>query len=171
MVLGKELSEPPPGRPRRPSRKTASTVASFRRKRRGFLWNTGLALQKTWKTPASSPWSAGHAPAWFTGDQTNEIVHYLSSLRPKRSSLPKWRGHWGIENRLHWCLDVILAEDKSRPQGSQPAQPQPDLPLGPGHFAQGHFPQKQSTRQTPPRRLGTASSSGNYSRIFLGYKM
>jgi predicted transposase YbfD/YdcC len=24
------------------------------------------------------------------------------------------RGHWGIENRLHWCLDVTFAEDQSR---------------------------------------------------------
>jgi predicted transposase YbfD/YdcC len=24
------------------------------------------------------------------------------------------RSHWGIENQLHWCLDVIFAEDDSR---------------------------------------------------------
>jgi len=24
------------------------------------------------------------------------------------------RGHWGIENRLHWCLDVAFREDESR---------------------------------------------------------
>jgi hypothetical protein len=24
------------------------------------------------------------------------------------------RGHWGIENRLHWVLDVVFADDQSR---------------------------------------------------------
>ena len=24
------------------------------------------------------------------------------------------RGHWGIENTLHWCLDVTFREDESR---------------------------------------------------------
>ena len=24
------------------------------------------------------------------------------------------RGHWGIENRLHWVLDVVFGDDQSR---------------------------------------------------------
>ena len=24
------------------------------------------------------------------------------------------RAHWGVENRLHWCLDVVLGEDQAR---------------------------------------------------------
>ena len=24
------------------------------------------------------------------------------------------RAHWGVENQLHWCLDVVFNEDASR---------------------------------------------------------
>jgi predicted transposase YbfD/YdcC len=46
---------------------------------------------------------------------TREIRYYLSSLRPgvKRFAAAV-RGHWGIENTLHWCLDVTFREDESR---------------------------------------------------------
>jgi hypothetical protein len=27
---------------------------------------------------------------------------------------PKIRGHWGIENPLHWSLDAVFGEDRSR---------------------------------------------------------
>lgn len=49
------------------------------------------------------------------GVAADEIVYYVSSLTPKVKRFAKAvRGHWGIENRLHWCLDVIFAEDQSR---------------------------------------------------------
>jgi predicted transposase YbfD/YdcC len=48
-------------------------------------------------------------------EETDEIVYYVSSLPPKVKQFAKAvRGHWGIENRLHWCLDVTFAEDQSR---------------------------------------------------------
>src|SRR5580692_4619811 len=49
------------------------------------------------------------------GVETDELVYYLSSLPPKvRQFARAVRSHWGIENRLHWTLDVIFAEDGSR---------------------------------------------------------
>ena len=32
------------------------------------------------------------------------------------------RGHWGIENNLHWQLDVSFGEDKSRIEEPQAAE-------------------------------------------------
>jgi predicted transposase YbfD/YdcC len=31
------------------------------------------------------------------------------------------RNHWGIENRLHWCLDIAFREDESRVRDRQAA--------------------------------------------------
>src|SRR5262249_53925562 len=49
------------------------------------------------------------------GEVSEELVYYLSSLEPKvKAFAAAVRGHWGIENRLHWSLDVTFAEDRSR---------------------------------------------------------
>jgi predicted transposase YbfD/YdcC len=44
-----------------------------------------------------------------------ETRFFISSLAPKVKAFARAvRGHWGIENRLHWSLDVTFAEDQSR---------------------------------------------------------
>lgn len=49
------------------------------------------------------------------GKETSDIRYFISSLRlgVKRFANAV-RGHWGIENTLHWCLDVTFREDESR---------------------------------------------------------
>lgn len=50
------------------------------------------------------------------GDKvTREIRYFICSIRVsvKRFALAV-RGHWAIENTLHWCLDVTFREDESR---------------------------------------------------------
>ncbi len=52
------------------------------------------------------------------GKERRESVFVLSSLSPERASpkrlLELNRGHWGIEDRLHWVRDVTFGEDKSQ---------------------------------------------------------
>jgi predicted transposase YbfD/YdcC len=52
-----------------------------------------------------------------------ERRYYLTSLTPDIDAFATAvRAHWGIENPLHWCLDVIFREDYSRARTKNAAQ-------------------------------------------------
>lgn len=49
------------------------------------------------------------------GKETCDVRYYISSLLLNVALFAKVvRGHWAIENTLHWCLDVTFREDDSR---------------------------------------------------------
>jgi predicted transposase YbfD/YdcC len=49
------------------------------------------------------------------GKDTGDVRYYiLSKYLAARRFAEAVRGHWAIENRLHWQLDVTFAEDQSR---------------------------------------------------------
>lgn len=45
------------------------------------------------------------------GKQTKEIRYYISSTDDIELCAAAIRGHWGVENKLHWHLDYSLYED------------------------------------------------------------
>lgn len=53
------------------------------------------------------------------GKTSKEIRFYLSSLAADASRIAHAvRTHWGIENKVHWMLDVIFREDKNQLSGN-----------------------------------------------------
>jgi predicted transposase YbfD/YdcC len=48
------------------------------------------------------------------GVVTREIRYYLTTLTDVGEFARSVRSHWGIENKLHWVLDVAFREDYAR---------------------------------------------------------
>ena len=46
--------------------------------------------------------------------ESSEIRYAITSLKSVEHFAHAWRKHWGIENGLHYCLDVSFSEDHSR---------------------------------------------------------
>ena len=55
-----------------------------------------------------------------TGKASDEVRYFISSLPAKVKRLARAvRQHWGIENGLHWVLDVAFNEDRMRQRDRQ----------------------------------------------------
>ena len=55
--------------------------------------------------------------------RTVERRYYLSSLALDVATFARAvRGHWGVENKLHWVLDVQMREDQSRARARYAAE-------------------------------------------------
>jgi predicted transposase YbfD/YdcC len=57
------------------------------------------------------------------GKESVERRYYLSSLKAQAHQFARAvRGHWGVENQLHWVLDVVFGEDQSRARSGYAAE-------------------------------------------------
>ena len=71
------------------------------------------AQQSQWKGLRTIVVVKGEHRLW--NKKTEAIRFFLSSLPDNDEHFASYiRGHWTIENQLHWCLDVIYREDASR---------------------------------------------------------
>ncbi len=80
---------------------------------------------------------------------TTKARYYLSSLPADAALLARAiRGHWGIENRLHWVRDVTFSEDGSRVRAEH----------APENLALVRHLALNLLRRDPTRRIGIANS-------------
>ena len=82
-------------------------------------WTQVMAVPATLRNPEA--WqdiaSISRCTRTYTerGVEKSEVRYYISSLSPQVKKIARAiRGHWGIENGLHWVLDMYFAEDRNR---------------------------------------------------------
>ena len=56
-----------------------------------------------------------------TGIKENETSYFISTLQCSKTIANGVRKHWGIENKVHWVLDVAFNEDHSRKRAGNSA--------------------------------------------------
>ena len=101
------------------------------------------------------------------GKKTVEVVYLITSDRDADpATLAAWvRGHWEIENRLHWVRDVTYQEDKSLVRTGN-APPGDGRAARPGHQLAAHrWPLEYSRRQPPPRPRPAAHAQATPDRM------
>jgi predicted transposase YbfD/YdcC len=83
-------------------------------------WASGDPAVLAWLDPKGA-WPGLRSVAAVVGERragdptTAQVRYYLSSLpADARAIAAAVRGHWGIENRLHWVLDLAFREDECR---------------------------------------------------------
>ncbi len=101
----------------------------------------------------------------LAGETTVEQRFYLSSLKPDAPQFARAvRKHWGIENRLHWTLDVTFREDQSRLRTGHGAENFAVL----RHIALNLLRQEPSKKSMPRKRLACALNPDYLLKVLLG---
>ncbi|MFZ5664733.1 MAG: ISAs1 family transposase [Pseudomonadota bacterium] len=82
-----------------------------------------IAKQNSWKNLQSIISIETQRTLVQTGESSTEQRFYIASLL----AIPEYfnqiiRGHWSIENNLHWCLDVVFKEDIGTKQAGNAAE-------------------------------------------------
>ena len=99
------------------------------------------------------------------GATSSEARFYLTSLPPDAEQFAQAvRNHWGIENQLHWTLDVTFREDQSRLRTGHGAENFAVL----RHIALNLLRQEPSPKSMPRKRLACALNPDYLLKVLLG---
>ncbi len=99
---------------------------SQRIERRRLAASTELVGYSDWPGLAQALCIERRRTDMHTGETSVEIAYAVTSLPPERATpaqlLALWRGHWGIEDRLHYVRDVTYGEDRATVRAGHGAQ-------------------------------------------------
>lgn len=58
----------------------------------------------------------------ISGNRSEEVMYYISDMELSAAQFNEGiRGHWSIENRLHYVKDVVMNEDRANMKNKQTA--------------------------------------------------
>jgi predicted transposase YbfD/YdcC len=102
----------------------------------------------------------------LVGDTTTtERRYFINSIPAVATRFAQAvRGHWGVENRLHWRLDVVFGEDASRiRKGHAPA-----IMTSLRHLCMNLFEQEGSKLSLAKKRRKAAWNDDFRARVVFG---
>ena len=103
------------------------------------------------------------------GQTTVEHRYYLSSLAPDAKQLNECaRAHWGVENKLHWTLDVTFEEDRSYVRADHAPENLATIRLMALNLLKTRKPEKLSGKVA---RLRATMSTDFLEEVILGMRM
>jgi predicted transposase YbfD/YdcC len=79
-----------------------------------------LAQKDDW--PGLSAVGMVKSKVWEKEVLREERRYFVTSLTEVKAFAKAVRAHWGIENSLHWCLDVVFHEDLNRTRKDNSAE-------------------------------------------------
>jgi predicted transposase YbfD/YdcC len=83
--------------------------------RRCFAFNQLDCLHNPEQWPDLASFVVIESERTIKGKTSIEQRLYISSLTPDAARIgAAIRSHWAVENRLHWCMDVVFADDQMR---------------------------------------------------------
>ncbi|MDR0377492.1 MAG: ISAs1 family transposase [Spirochaetaceae bacterium] len=98
------------------------------------------------------------------GETVKRDRYYISSAEMNADEMcRRLRGHWSIENKLHWSLDVVFGEDRARvSRGHGPENLNILRKTALSLLRAAPLPEKHITRMSGPKRRFAASLCADY---------